>query len=161
MLDQPSSQGTSACKASRSPSNARRRRLPRQGNSSKERTKSPAFAQGSDPVGVLQSRSSFLLRLSTPSGKRLRRHRQDSRVACPDDIHTPVEKPENSPKKQDKTDKSAGKPPGQFVSNDLEQHTARFIEGVKDLARRRKEVEAEEKQGPPPRPGGNQRSRRR
>jgi hypothetical protein len=99
--------------------------------------------------------------LSTPSVKQLLGHRQDSRVACPDDIHTPVEKPENSPKKQDKADKSAAKPPGQFVSNDLEQHTARFIEEVKNLARRRKEVEAEERGGPPPRPGGNQRSRRR
>jgi hypothetical protein len=100
--------------------------------------------------------------LSTPSGKQLLGHRQDSRVACPDDIHTPVEKPENSPKKPDKADKSAGKPPGQFVSNDLEQHTARFIKEVKDLARRRREVETEEKEGPPPpRAGGNQRSRRR
>jgi hypothetical protein len=98
--------------------------------------------------------------LSTPSAKQVLGHRQDSRVACTDDIHTPVEKSENSPKKQDKADKSARKPPGQFVSNDLEQHTARFIEAVKDLARRRKEVEAE-RQGPPPRPGGSQRSRRR
>jgi hypothetical protein len=72
-----------------------------------------------------------------------------------------VEKPENAPKKQHKADKSAAKPPGQFVSNDLEQHTARFIASAKDLARRRKEVEAEEKQGPPPRPGGSQRSSRR
>jgi hypothetical protein len=112
-------------------------------------------------LGVLQSRSSFLLRLSTPSAKQLLGPRQDSHVACTDDIHTPVEKPENSPKKKHKPDKLAAKPPGQFVSNDLEQHTARFIEEVKDLARRRKEVEAEEKQGPPPRPGGNQRSRRR
>ena len=99
--------------------------------------------------------------MSTPSVKQVRGPRQDSRVACTDDIHNPVEKPENSPKKQDKADKSAGKPPGQFVSNDLEQHTARFIEAVKDLARRRKEVEAEEKEGPPPPPGGSQRSRRR
>jgi hypothetical protein len=112
-------------------------------------------------VGVLKSRSSFLLQLSTPSGKWLRGHRQDSRVACPDDIHTPVEKPENKPKKPDKADKLAGKPPGQFVSNDLEQHTARFIKEVKDLAQRRKEIEAEKKQGPPPRPGSSQRSRRR
>ena len=112
-------------------------------------------------MGVLKSRSSFFLRLSTPSGKQLLGHRQDSRVACTDDIHTPVEKPENSPKRQDKADKSAAKPPGQFVSNDLEEHTARFIAEVKDLARRRKEVEAEEKQGPPPLPGGSQRSRRR
>ena len=99
--------------------------------------------------------------MSTPSGKQVLGHRQDSRVACADDIHSPVEKPENMPKKQDKADKSARKPPGQFVSNDLEQHTARFIEEVKDLARRRKEVEAEEKQGPPPQSGNNQRSRRR
>ena len=54
-----------------------------------------------------------------------------------------------------------GKPPGQFVSNDLEQQTARFIEEVKDLAERRKQREAEDRQGPPPRPGGGQRSRRR
>jgi hypothetical protein len=99
--------------------------------------------------------------LSTPLESRDRRHRKGSRVACTDDIHTPVEKPGKPRKKQDKPDVPDGKPPGQFVSNDLEQQTARFIEEVKDLAQRRKQREAEDRQGPPPRPGGGQRSRRR
>jgi hypothetical protein len=64
--------------------------------------------------------------------------------------------------KQDKPDKPGGRPPGQFVSNDFEEQTARFIQEVKGLAQRRKELEAEEGLGPPPpHPGGNQRSRRR
>jgi hypothetical protein len=110
---------------------------------------------------VLKSRSLYRLRLSTPLRSWDRRPRKGSRVACTDDIHTPVEKPEKPPKKQDKPDKPECRPPGQFVSNDLEEQTARFIEEVKDLAQRRKEVAARERRGPPPRPGGNQRSRRR
>jgi hypothetical protein len=62
--------------------------------------------------------------------------------------------------KQEKSPKSSGaKPPGEFVSNELEEQTARFIEDVKGLAKRRKERSAEEGPGPPPR--GGQRSRRR
>jgi hypothetical protein len=53
------------------------------------------------------------------------------------------------------------KPPGQFVSDDLEEQTARFLEAVKGLAERRKQRERKGGQGPPPRPGGSQRSRRR
>jgi hypothetical protein len=73
-----------------------------------------------------------------------------------------VEKPVKQPRKRDKPDESGAKsPPGQFVSNELEEQTARFIEEVKDLAKRRKEREAEETKGPPPQSGGSQRSRRR
>jgi hypothetical protein len=70
-----------------------------------------------------------------------------------------VEKPENNPKLQEKSGKPGPRPPGQFVSNELEEQTARFIENVKGLAQRRRQLETEERQGPPP-PSRNQRSRR-
>jgi len=46
--------------------------------------------------------------------------------------------------------KSARKPPGQFISAELEAETARFIEEVKGLARRRQEVAARPNRGLPP-----------
>jgi hypothetical protein len=93
---------------------------------------------------------------ATPAGG------QGSDVASHDDIHMPVEKSANNHEKQGKMDKSAAKPPGQFVSDELEEQTARFLEDVKDLAERRREREraAAERHGPPPR-GADQRSRRR
>ncbi|MGH3081672.1 MAG: hypothetical protein ACRDNH_11145 [Gaiellaceae bacterium] len=72
-----------------------------------------------------------------------------------------MEKPEKPPTKQDKPDEPHGRPPGQFVSNDLEEQTARFIAEVKDLAQRRREIAAKERRGPPPQTGGSQRSSRR
>jgi hypothetical protein len=66
-----------------------------------------------------------------------------------------------TPREKEEPDNLAPKPPGQFVSTDLEQQTARFIEEVKGLAQRRRKLEAEERRGPPPQPGGTQRSRRR
>ncbi len=65
----------------------------------------------------------------------------------------------NSRKKQEKTDKSGRKPPGEFVSDELEEQTARFIETVKTLAQRRRERDAAEREGPPP--PGYQAPRRR
>jgi hypothetical protein len=66
------------------------------------------------------------------------------------------------PQNRDKSDKSASKPPGQFVSAELEAETARFIEEVKGLARRRREVAAKPAAGlPPPRNDRDQRSKRR
>jgi hypothetical protein len=56
--------------------------------------------------------------------------------------------------------KSEGKPPGQFVSDELKEQTARFLEDVKGLAKRRRERTAKDGPGPPPR-GGSQRSSRR
>jgi hypothetical protein len=107
-------------------------------------------------------KSHIRLRLSTPPGKRVRGHRNESRVVRTEDIHSPVEKPENKDAERDKPDKSGAKPPGQFVSDELEEQTKRFIEEVKGLARRRKEVEAEDRPRlPPPRSGGGQRPRRR
>jgi hypothetical protein len=97
--------------------------------------------------------------LSTPRGARNRGCRKDSRVASTDDIHTLVENPGNNPKKKKAPESSGAKPPGQFVSNELEEQTARFIEDVKGLAKRRREHAAEEGPGPPPR--GGHRSRRR
>jgi hypothetical protein len=84
--------------------------------------------------------------------------RQGRGVASTDDIHTPVEKPEKNPQQQEKSGKPVPRPPGQFVTSELEEQTARFIEDVKGLAQRRREFK--EGEGPPP-PGGNQRSSRR
>ena len=113
-------------------------------------------------MDVLKSRSHIRLRLSTPHEQGIPGHRHASRVVRSDDIHTPVEKPDNNDSKRDQPDKSGAKPPGQFVSDELEEQTARFIEEVKGLARRRKGVEDDDKPRlPPPRPGGAQRPRRR
>jgi len=100
--------------------------------------------------------------LSTPGTEHVRRGRQDSGVASTDDIHTPVENNTNHPHDQHESDNSARKPPGQFISDELEEQTARFIEEAKGLARRRTQTEREDRPGPPPkRPAGPQRSRRR
>lgn len=98
--------------------------------------------------------------MSTPLKKPHRGHRLGSHVACTDDIHRPVEKSGKNRKQQNKADKSAAPPPGQFISDDLERETARFIDEVKELAKRRKKRAAEERHGPP-KPDDDQRSRRR
>ena len=97
--------------------------------------------------------------LSTPRREAIRGRRKGSHVASTDDIHTPVENPGNSPHEQEKMPRSGAKPPGQFVSDELEEQTARFLEDVKGLAKRRKDQAAEDSPGPPPRDG--QRSSRR
>ena len=71
-----------------------------------------------------------------------------------------MEKSGKNRKQQNKADKSAAPPPGQFISDDLERETARFIDEVKELAKRRKMRAAEERPGPP-KPDDDQRSRRR
>ena len=71
-----------------------------------------------------------------------------------------MEKSGNNRNQQDKADKPAAPPPGQFISEDLERQTARFIDEVKELAKRRKKRAAEERHGPP-KPDDDQRSRRR
>jgi hypothetical protein len=83
-----------------------------------------------------------------------------SRVASADDIHRAVENTSNNSQNHDKKDKPRRKPPGQFISDELEEQTARFIEDVKGLAQRRKSNETEKASGPPPR-GDAQRSSRR
>jgi hypothetical protein len=93
-----------------------------------------------------------------PPGK----HRLGSRVVHTDDIHTPVEKDDKPPEEPAKSGKSMRKPPGQFISDELEAQTARFIEEVKSLARRRESTAARPKRGvPPPRDDPDQRSSRR
>lgn len=52
------------------------------------------------------------------------------------------------------------KPPGEFVNDELEEQTMRFLEEVKGLAKRRREASEDEQVGPPP-PGERQRSSRR
>jgi hypothetical protein len=98
--------------------------------------------------------------LSTPPQARLRGRRKGSRVASADDINTPVENSGNNRERQEKPEKSGGKPPGLFVSDELKEQTARFLEDVKGLADRRRERVAEDTPGPPPR-DRSQRSRRR
>lgn len=51
------------------------------------------------------------------------------------------------------------KPPGEFVNDELEEQTKRFLEEVKGLAKRRRETSDREELGPPP--AGRQRSSRR
>ncbi|MGH3083636.1 MAG: hypothetical protein ACRDNP_06170 [Gaiellaceae bacterium] len=98
--------------------------------------------------------------MSTPLKKRHRGHRLGSHVACTDDIHRPVEKSGKNRKQQKKADNSAPPPPGHFISDDLERETARFIDEVKELAKRRKRRAGEGRHGPP-KPDDDQRSRRR
>jgi hypothetical protein len=96
--------------------------------------------------------------LCRPAGK----HRHGSHVVHTDDIHTPVEKGNNDTQKPAKSGKSVKKPPGQFISEELEAETARFIEEVKGLAKRRMSTAKQTKRGlPPPRDDPDQRSSRR
>ena len=90
-----------------------------------------------------------------------RRHRQGSHVASVDDIHMPVENSEDEAREPHTSGKPGEKPPGHFVTDELKEQTAQFLEQVKGLARRRKKSEAEElaKGGPPP-ADSDQRSRR-
>jgi hypothetical protein len=80
-------------------------------------------------------------------------------VASTDDIHTPVENSDNTHKPHKHQEGSAKKPPGEFVSDELEEHTKRFLEEVKGRTKRRREA-SDEGGGPPP-PSERQRSRRR
>lgn len=45
-----------------------------------------------------------------------------------------------------------GKPPGEFLTEDLRQETARFLHEVKRQIKRRKEPDEKPKLGPPKRP---------
>ena len=74
----------------------------------------------------------------------------------------PVENPLKPPDKQHDERKRPDKPPGEFVTNELEEQTARFLREIKGLAKRREQARSEESAGPPPkRPPGDQRSSRR
>jgi hypothetical protein len=80
-------------------------------------------------------------------------------VASTDDIHTPVENSKHTHKPHKHEEGDVKKPPGEFISDELEEHTKRFLEEVKGLAKRRREA-SEDNPGPPP-PSERQRSRRR
>jgi len=99
--------------------------------------------------------------LSTSPEASVRARRTGSRVASTDDIHKAVENMSKSSQNHDKRRKSGRKPPGHFVSDELEEQTAQFIEAVKGLARRRNARRSEEGSGPPPPRGAVQRSSRR
>jgi hypothetical protein len=71
-------------------------------------------------------------------------------VASADDIHSPVENSKDTQKARKSDDPAAEKPPGEFVTDELEAQTKRFVEEAKGLARRRREAAAEEQKGPPP-----------
>jgi hypothetical protein len=83
----------------------------------------------------------------------------ETEVASTDDIHTPVENSKDTQKPHKHEEGDVKKPPGQFISDELEQHTKRFLEEVKGLAKRRREA-SEDNPGLPP-PSKRQRSRRR
>jgi hypothetical protein len=72
-----------------------------------------------------------------------------------------VENSNDTPKPRNEKDPGGKKPPGEFVSDELEEHTKRFLEEVKGLAKRRREAATEEKKTGPPPPSDSQRSRRR
>jgi hypothetical protein len=76
----------------------------------------------------------------------------DTEVASTEDIHTPVEKSDDTQDPHERAGPAGKKPPGEFVSDELEAHTKRFLEEVKVLAKRRREAVAE-KNGPPPKKG--------
>ena len=83
----------------------------------------------------------------------------DTEVASTDDIHTPVENSKDTRIPHNHEEADVKKPPGEFVTDELEAQTKRFLEEVKGLAKRRREA-SEETPGPPP-PNDAQRSRRR
>jgi hypothetical protein len=83
----------------------------------------------------------------------------ETHVASTDDIHTPVENSEDTPKPHKHEKPGVKKPPGEFVSDELEAHTKRFLDELKGVAKRRREA-SEDELGPPP-PSERQRSRRR
>jgi hypothetical protein len=83
----------------------------------------------------------------------------ETEVASTDDIHTPVENSNDTQKPHKHEEGSVEKLPGEFVSDELEAHTKRFLEEAKGRAKRRREV-SDESPGLPP-PDERQRSRRR
>jgi hypothetical protein len=72
---------------------------------------------------------------------------------------------ENTPKPPDKQQKpreQGKKPPGQFLTSELEEQTARFLRELKSRAKQREDAKSEESKGPPPpRPPDDQLSSRR
>jgi hypothetical protein len=83
----------------------------------------------------------------------------DSALPASTIIHTPVENAKDSDQPLERH-ADADKLPGEFVSDELEAQTKRFLEEVKGLARRRREAVEQDQPGPPP-PDRSQRSRRR
>jgi hypothetical protein len=71
-----------------------------------------------------------------------------------------VENSKDTPKRRNDGEPKPGKPPGEFVNDELEAQTKRFLEDIKGLAKRRREALPEEQPGPPRR-DEDQRSRRR
>ncbi|HXV03025.1 MAG TPA: hypothetical protein VFP24_05585 [Gaiellaceae bacterium] len=73
-----------------------------------------------------------------------------------------VENPRKPPDIKQEQRQRPDKPPGQFISNELEEETARFLREIKGLAKRREQAKSDESKGPPPkRPPDDQRSSRR
>jgi hypothetical protein len=110
-------------------------------------------------VSVLNSEGLHRPSLSTASLCGALGDGSGTEVASTDDIHNPVENSKNPKKPHKHEEGSVKKPPGEFVSDELEEHTKRFLEEVKGRAKRRREA-SDESPGPPP-PSEGQRSRRR
>ena len=61
-----------------------------------------------------------------------------------------MENSKDTPKPRKSSDPAAKKPPGEFVTDELAEHTTRFLEEVKGLAKRRRQAAAEQAGPPPP-----------
>lgn len=83
----------------------------------------------------------------------------DTEVASTDEIHRPVENSPDAQKPHNDEEADAKKPPGEFVNDEFEEQTMRFLEEVKGLAKRRRKASQDDQLGPPP--AGRQRSSRR
>jgi hypothetical protein len=62
----------------------------------------------------------------------------------------PVENSEKPHNDEQEEHEAGDKPPGQFVTNELQEQTARFLRELKGMTARRKEAKTEEAPGPPP-----------
>ena len=119
---------------------------------------SPGLTQAFAGSGIFEYGGADLLRVVHSPLSGPLRDGQGTAVASLDDIHTPVEKFAETHKPRSEEAPDAERLPGEFVTDELEQHTKRFIEEAKGLAQRRRDAEAKESLGPPP---PSQRSRRR
>jgi hypothetical protein len=83
---------------------------------------------------VLNSESQYDSLLSTALLCGPMRDGSDTAVASADDIHTPVENSNDTQKARKSDDPAAEKLPGEFVNDELEEQTKRFLEEVKGRA---------------------------
>ena len=95
------------------------------------RTIRPVESQALRGLSVLNWKGYVDPRLSTASLCGALGDGSGTEVASTDDIHIPVENSDNTQKPHKHEEGSAKTPPGEFVSDELEEHTKRFLEEVK------------------------------